>query len=1009
MKKNRIYDLIKFVIFVICFVVIPSIMVITGYFYTRQKNKNTFFKSLSREISGFFTNLESFSDKQRFWCLLFNNNIIIKNQTKKEKEIKKTIENLGNSFKELNEYYDFDYIVYHPKFGTVASLSSDCLEGELYERNIAIDAAWKFMVLRQPPTKNEEIILGKVFGPQFYIEHLIKNIKKELELCWTDSCYKRRLIWANIFNNCLVMAFIKPESLTDIENVKTFLGKTKDKLSYNFGFSIKDTQRDIFIHSGISENRKQEIESAALIYERDRLSKIETEHYYVFPKFLRADVTIFAYFDKKDIKCIEPSFYWILGLLFTSGWIICLGLYGWNILWKHELDKVSIKWKLGFLFFFANGIPLLVLMYIGNDFLNQSKTDYIQKIMNEGTSFLQDFDEKFELEFGKSIIREKRIKSLITSSKPKLINKKELESFYSGISSDTWTIFIVGTNGHILVRNYEGIYNQDDLKRTKNGRYNRSQSSYAKTTNKFDRNLSQQMQFGQKLGNYLLKKFNNITVSPKEATEVELMIETTSRKKAEYFVLNIIDNFGCFTPFGFGKNICPALIDSFSISGDMEHEYLVINTIRIVEFQKRYLDKTISEVNKNELGLKVVVVRDAEKYINRYFPQKEESKELDDFCKRLSPYPLEDAVLLNHKGIDYVAMGFECKHLEECKLIGLYPLASINDYVSTRRKEFIIISIVSILIMFILSSIIIRSFLKPLSEIYTGAKAIEQKNFQHRLPKLGRDEFGAIGNIFNDVIVDLEELSVAGAIQEQLLPNSSIETGSFSLYGKSVAMGALGGDYYDFIEMEDNKFSVALGDVAGHGVGASLIMAMAKAGLISLDSLWNEPQKLISELHNMVYKSKTQKQRKIMTFQYMYLDGNTGEAIYSNAGGCSPLIIRKSSGIVEELKMPGAVLGAFKKGKFSETTINFEAGDAVVFYTDGIVECKNSEGTMLGYDNLKSIFKNCWNENAEIYYKNIYNKYLEYIGGDESKAGDDVTIVVIVFNKKNDSEKELEK
>ena len=64
---------------------------------------------------------------------------------------------------------------------------------------------------------------------------------------------------------------------------------------------------------------------------------------------------------------------------------------------------------------------------------------------------------------------------------------------------------------------------------------------------------------------------------------------------------------------------------------------------------------------------------------------------------------------------------------------------------------------------------------------------------------------------------------------------------------------------------------------------------------------------------------------------------------------------------------------------------------------------------MLGYDNLKSIFKNCWNENAEIYYKNIYKNYLEYIGGDESKAGDDVTIVVIVFNKTDDSEKELEK
>ncbi|MBP5467628.1 MAG: SpoIIE family protein phosphatase, partial [Candidatus Riflebacteria bacterium] len=295
--------------------------------------------------------------------------------------------------------------------------------------------------------------------------------------------------------------------------------------------------------------------------------------------------------------------------------------------------------------------------------------------------------------------------------------------------------------------------------------------------------------------------------------------------------------------------------------------------------------------------------------------------------------------------------------------------------------------------------IIIKSFIYPLSFIHDGAKAIEQKNFQYKLPTLDRDDCGALGEIFNEVIGDLEELSVAGAIQEQLLPNSEIKTGYFNLYGKSVPMGALGGDYFDFIEMEDNKFSVALGDVAGHGVGASLIMAMAKAGLVSLDSLWKKPQQLILKLHEMVYKSKTQNQKKIMTFQYIYLDGESGQGIYSNAGGCSPFIIRKSKEIVEELKLPGAVLGAFKKGKFSETSIKFDIGDAIVFYTDGIVECKNKSGTVLGYDKLKNLLYKCWNKDAKIFYNNVYNSYLEYIGGNKADAEDDVTIVILVFNK----------
>ena len=344
-------------------------------------------------------------------------------------------------------------------------------------------------------------------------------------------------------------------------------------------------------------------------------------------------------------------------------------------------------------------------------------------------------------------------------------------------------------------------------------------------------------------------------------------------------------------------------------------------------------------------------------------------------------------------------MGFDCKHIERSKLIGLYPLELIDEHVALRRNELIIFSLFCLVVTLILSTIIIKSFIYPLSAIYDGAKAIERKDFQYQLPSLGRDEFGALGKIFNEVIVDLEELSVAGAIQEQLLPNSEIKTGYFSLFGKSISVGTLGGDYFDFIKVDDNSFSVLVGDVAGHGVGASLIMAMAKAGLISLESLWKTPKALITKLHDMVYKSKTQNQRKIMTFQYIYLDGELGQGIYCNAGGCSPFIIRKSKGIVEELKLSGAVLGAFRKGNYIETSVRFDVGDAIVLYTDGVVECKNKNGVVLGYDNLKNLLQKCWDKDAKKFYNNVYNGYLEYIGGNKSDAEDDVTVVILVFNK----------
>lgn len=343
-------------------------------------------------------------------------------------------------------------------------------------------------------------------------------------------------------------------------------------------------------------------------------------------------------------------------------------------------------------------------------------------------------------------------------------------------------------------------------------------------------------------------------------------------------------------------------------------------------------------------------------------------------------------------------MGFAGRYIKEYKLVGLYPLENIDQIIEHQRQQLIVFAVLSLLMTLALSQVLSQSFLVPLRLLTKGAHAIENKEFKHRLPDLGDDEFGSMGSIFNNVMSDLEELSVAGAIQEQLLPQQQIETGFFSLYGCSIAMGELGGDYYDYIQIADNKFSVLLGDVAGHGVGAALIMAMAKAGIIQSDNLLDQPLALLSRLHGLIYASKTKKQKKIMTFQYLCVDSCSGKAVYSNAGACSPMIIRKNRNLVEELTLTGAALGAFKKANYTEIDIAFEPGDAIVFYTDGIVEARNRAGDEIGYDHLKELFKSCWHENAEIFYNNVYQSYMAHLDGEA--AQDDFTMVILVFTGK---------
>jgi sigma-B regulation protein RsbU (phosphoserine phosphatase) len=343
-------------------------------------------------------------------------------------------------------------------------------------------------------------------------------------------------------------------------------------------------------------------------------------------------------------------------------------------------------------------------------------------------------------------------------------------------------------------------------------------------------------------------------------------------------------------------------------------------------------------------------------------------------------------------------MGFSGNALDEYKLIGLFPVARIARVIDKQKRQLSVFALLSIVLTLILSQILAQSFLVPLGYLSQGAKAIEDKRFSHRLPEMSHDEFGNMGEIFNEVMVDLDELSVASAIQEQLLPQKPVPTGNYSLYGESISMGELGGDYYDFLEPDEEHFSILLGDVAGHGVGAALIMAMAKAGIIQSEDLLARPLELTTRLHRLIHASKTKKQKKIMTFQYLYVNKNTGNAVYTNAGACSPMIIRKDKNIVEELKLAGAALGAFKKAKFSETEVSFAPGDAIVFYTDGIVEARSEQDEEIGYDGLKKLLLNCWNADAEKFYQNIFEAYMRHIGS--LGAQDDLTMVILVYRGK---------
>ncbi len=958
--------------FILCFVGIPGLLMFFGLAHLQYQNSQSRLEAHRTDLSRFYQDMRKFADPQHFWCntlmeVLAPDTIVATDAARV----------LIERIKGLRQNLRFNYVVYTPKGGV---LSSSMRLEPVDDWRLALQMAWRVVGPGDPIVPEaEQIAGGKIFGPQLYWGHFRNNIQVEsLYLVWGDSRFKKPLAWGRIIHKHLVLAFIDIQDLEGSEGIWSLLKDFGRKSGGVWRFSLQN-DAGVFRHDDPADGLNSQVEKAAAIYNREKTQQVVTDNLMVFPFFLRPGITIYAWFNLALIAGnLLSGFSWLFVAVFVFA-AVWLTRYSWLLIFKERPDDLSLRWKLRFLFFFANGLPLLVLFFIGNDYLAQKRSNLLLEAQGKGISFIQDFDEKIEVEYARQLVKKEKAQArMIERLSEDLDSDAPLQEFVDTLGSQTWKILLVASRSSTVVTE-RGLYDEK--------RNLAPQDKDAKTEQG-----KNQSEFTLKLGQFFLDKINGAKVSEKVETELELFIESTTQKPLANFVFDLLQRRGSFVQWGFGQNVNPAIFDTFSLKNSNSEDLFFLSTFKIHDFQHAFLTSAIPQANRNNLGLKLVAMFDETLTVPVVAYK---NSVLRDYATTLTSYPTKEIKIVEYDGQQHLVMGIAGRHIKEFRLIGLFPLEKIDSVINSQRRQLLLFAFLSLLMTWGLSQVLAQGFISPLQQITAGAHAIENKHFTHRLPDLGRDEFGAMGRVFNDVMVDLEELSVASAIQEQLLPQQQIETGSFSLFGRSVSMGELGGDYYDHIGLENNKFSVLLGDVAGHGVGAALIMAMAKAGIIQSEQLLDQPLQLLNRLHSLIHASKTRKQKKIMTFQYLYVDGQTGRGVYANAGACSPMIIRKSTGQVEELTLTGAALGAFKKPNYSEVEVVFNAGDAIVFYTDGIVESRNKDGEEIGYDRLRLLLLESWDSNAETFYNNVFNAYLQHIGSEG--AQDDLTMVILVF------------
>jgi serine phosphatase RsbU (regulator of sigma subunit) len=204
----------------------------------------------------------------------------------------------------------------------------------------------------------------------------------------------------------------------------------------------------------------------------------------------------------------------------------------------------------------------------------------------------------------------------------------------------------------------------------------------------------------------------------------------------------------------------------------------------------------------------------------------------------------------------------------------------------------------------------------------------------------------------------LRDVALAAEVQKRLLPRQSLETLVASLTGLNLPARSVGGDYFDFLELDGDRTGIALADVAGKGIAAALIMSVVQASLrvIAAERDLTLPQ-LAAKMNYFLYRSTGPS--SYATFFYAQLDQRNRQLRYVNAGHNAPYLLRSgaASMAVEELSTGGTIIGMFPQALYEEGTIDMRPGDVLIVFTDGVTEALNPSDEEFGEDRLKDLFR----------------------------------------------------